>query len=145
MGVFTGQLLRGDHGEDLFSGRPVAGIVMADLARTLILAVAGLGWAAVLGIALGCLSAVRPNGWFDRITGVIAVGTIAIPSFLVSIWSLLIFAIWLREARPGPLANTSAGHACSPGRAGSDGHSGPPPARNTRSGLDRAAPSYPWR
>ena len=25
----------------------------------------------------------------------IAVGTIAIPSFLVSIWSLLIFAIWL--------------------------------------------------
>ena len=94
-GVFAGQMLRGDLGEDLFSGRPVTGIVLADLGRTLILALAGLGWAAVLGIALGCLSAVRPNSWFDRITGVIAVGTIAIPSFLVSIWSLLIFAIWL--------------------------------------------------
>ena len=95
LGVFAGNMLRGDLGEDLFSGRPVPGIVMADLGRTLILAVAGLGWSAVLGIALGCLSAVRPNGWFDRITGVIAVGTIAIPSFLVSIWALLIFAIWL--------------------------------------------------
>ena len=95
LGVFAGSMLRGDLGEDLFSGRPVTGIVMADLGRTLILAAAGLGWSAVLGIALGCLSAVRPNGWFDRITGVIAVGTIAIPSFLVSIWALLIFAIWL--------------------------------------------------
>ena len=96
LGVFAGQILRGDLGEDLFSGRPVTGIVLADLRRTLVLAVVGLGWSATLGIGLGCLSAVRPNSWLDRITGVIAVGTIAIPSFLVSIWSLLIFAIWLR-------------------------------------------------
>ncbi|MFO1050228.1 MAG: ABC transporter permease [Geminicoccaceae bacterium] len=95
LGVFAGNILRGDLGEDLFSGRPVTSIVMADLGRTLILAAAGLGWSAVLGIALGCLSAVHPNGWFDRITGVIAVGTIAVPSFLVSIWALLVFAIWL--------------------------------------------------
>ena len=107
LGVFAGNMLRGDLGEDLFSGRPVTGIVMADLGRTLILAAAGLGWSAVLGIALGCLSAVRPNGWFDRITGVIAVGTIAIPSFLVSIWALLIFAIWL-----GWLPVIGAGEPC---------------------------------
>ncbi|MFQ5549516.1 MAG: ABC transporter permease, partial [Woeseia sp.] len=31
-----------------------------------------------------------------RITGVLSVGTIAIPSFLVSIWALLIFAVTLR-------------------------------------------------
>ena len=43
LGVFAGQILRGDLGEDLFSGRPVTAIVMADLGRTLILAVAG--WA----------------------------------------------------------------------------------------------------
>ena len=89
-------MLRGDLGEDLFSGRPVLGIVMADLGRTLILAVAGLGWSALLGIPLGCYSAVRRNSWFDRITGVISVGTIAIPSFVVAICALLIFAIWLR-------------------------------------------------
>jgi peptide/nickel transport system permease protein len=94
-GVFAGRMMRGDLGEDLFSGRPVTGIVLADLRRTLILAMAGLGWSAALGIVLGCMSAVRPGSWFDRVTGVVAVGTIAIPSFLVSIWALLIFAIWL--------------------------------------------------
>jgi peptide/nickel transport system permease protein len=31
----------------------------------------------------------------DRITGVLSVGTIAIPSFLVSIWALLLFALTL--------------------------------------------------
>ena len=95
LGVFAAGILRGDLGEDLFSGRAVTGIVLADLGRTLVLAVAGLTWAAALGVALGCLSAVRPNSWFDRVTGVLAVGTIAIPSVLVSIWSLLVFAIWL--------------------------------------------------
>lgn len=93
--VFIGNMLRGDLGEDIFSGRSVLGMVLPDLARTMILAAAGLGWSAMLGIALGCLSAVRPNSWFDRITGVISVGTIAIPSFLVAIWSLLVFAIGL--------------------------------------------------
>jgi peptide/nickel transport system permease protein len=32
----------------------------------------------------------------DQIAGVFSVGTIAVPSFLVSIWSLLIFAVTLR-------------------------------------------------
>ena len=33
LGVFAGNILRGDLGEDLFSGRPVTSIVMADLGR----------------------------------------------------------------------------------------------------------------
>ena len=49
----------------------------------------------ILGIPIGCLSAVRPNSWLDRITGVISIGTIAVPSFLVSIWVILLFAIHL--------------------------------------------------
>jgi peptide/nickel transport system permease protein len=63
---------------------------------TLVLVVASLAWAVLLGIPLGCLSAVRPNTLLDRVTGLLSVGTIAIPSFLVSIWALLIFAITLR-------------------------------------------------
>jgi peptide/nickel transport system permease protein len=50
----------------------------------------------LLGIPLGCLAAVRRNSWLDRVTGVLSVGTIAVPSFLVSIWALLIFAVELR-------------------------------------------------
>jgi peptide/nickel transport system permease protein len=81
---------------DVFSERSVARIVGEQLPYTLILAVVGLGWAVLLGIPLGCISAVRPNSLLDRITGLLSVGTIAVPSFLVSIWALLIFAIHLK-------------------------------------------------
>lgn len=94
--VYLTNALSGDLGADVFSNRPVTTIVLEALPYTLILAAVALAWAALIGIPLGCLSAVRPNSWFDRITGVLSVATIAIPSFLVSIWSLLIFAVMLR-------------------------------------------------
>lgn len=93
--IFLGNALTGDLGVDVFSERSVTVIVGEQLPYTLILAVAGLSWAVILGIPLGCFSAVRPNSVLDRITGVISVGTIAMPSFLVSIWALLVFAVML--------------------------------------------------
>ncbi len=93
--IFAGNVLQGDLGTDVFSGRSVGLMVWEQLGFTLALVFAGLGWAVLLGIPLGVLAAVRPNSWFDRVTGVISVGTIAVPSFLVSIWAILIFSIWL--------------------------------------------------
>ncbi|MGD8658340.1 MAG: ABC transporter permease [Desulfobacterales bacterium] len=94
--IFLKNAATGDLGVDVFSERSVARIVGEQLPYTLILAVVGLGWAVLLGIPLGCISAVRPNSLLDRITGLLSVGTIAVPSFLVSIWALLIFAIHLK-------------------------------------------------
>ncbi|MBL8710463.1 MAG: ABC transporter permease [Rhodospirillaceae bacterium] len=94
--IYFTQVLSGDLGADVFSNRSVTTIVLEALPSTLILAAVSLFWAALIGIPLGCLSAVRPNSWFDRLTGVLSVATIAIPSFLVSIWSLLVFAVMLK-------------------------------------------------
>ncbi len=94
--IFVEHVLEGDLGSDVFSERPVALIVTEQLPYTMVLAVTGLGWAALIGIPLGCFSAVRPNSLIDRIAGVFSVGTIAVPSFLVSIWAILVFAIMLR-------------------------------------------------
>lgn len=94
--IFIGNVLTGDLGSDVFSGRPVAQTMAEQLPFTLVLVAAALGWSALIGIPLGCLSAIRPNTWLDRITGVLSVGTIAVPSFLVSIWAILVFAITLR-------------------------------------------------
>ena len=93
--IFIGNVLQGDLGSDVFSERPVATILAEQLPYTIALAVTALGWAALIGIPLGCYSALHPNTWSDRLTGVLSVGTIAIPSFLVSIWSILIFALAL--------------------------------------------------
>ncbi len=94
--VYAKNALTGDLGTAIFSERPVATIVMEVLPNTLILAAVGLGWSVLIGVPLGCFAAIRPNSPLDRITGFISVGTIAVPAFLVSIWSLLLFAIELR-------------------------------------------------
>ena len=95
LGTFFGRLLQGNLGTDLWSKRPVAMMVMENLPYTLVLIGIGLGWAALLGIPLGCMSAVRRNSFIDKLTGVISVGTISIPSFVVAIYLILIFAIAL--------------------------------------------------
>ncbi len=94
--IFVGGVLQGDLGSDVFTDRAVSSIIAEHLPYTLTLAVTSLGWAILVGIPLGCLSALRPNSWLDRITALISVATIAVPSFLVSIWAILIFAITLR-------------------------------------------------
>jgi peptide/nickel transport system permease protein len=94
--IYVGSALQGDLGSDVFSGRPVTQVIGERIGFSLALIFAGMGWAVALGIPLGCLAALRPNSWIDRITGVFSVGTIAIPSFLVSIWALLIFSLQLR-------------------------------------------------
>ncbi|MCP4286639.1 MAG: ABC transporter permease [Gammaproteobacteria bacterium] len=94
--IFIGNVLQGDLGKDVFSGRAVVQTLAEQLPFTIILAVSALGWSALVGIPLGCFSAIRPNSWIDRITGILSVGTIAVPSFLVSIWAILVFSITLR-------------------------------------------------
>ncbi len=91
--IFLSNALHGDLGVDIFSERSVTRTVLEQLKFTIVLAISGLGWAALLGIPLGCFSAAYPNSWLDRLAGVLSVGAIAVPSFLVSIWSLLLFAI----------------------------------------------------
>jgi peptide/nickel transport system permease protein len=94
--IYIGNAFTGDLGVDVFSQRPVTAIILDRIGFTLALVCAAMGWAMLIGIPLGCLSAVMPNSTVDRITGVLSVSTIAIPSFLVSIWALLIFAVELR-------------------------------------------------
>jgi peptide/nickel transport system permease protein len=94
--AFGAGVLRGDLGADVFSNRSVTTIILEQLPYTLALTGAGLGWAIVLGIPLGCYSAIHRNSAIDKLSGVITVGAIAVPSFVVALYTLLVFAVWLR-------------------------------------------------
>jgi peptide/nickel transport system permease protein len=85
----------GDLGTDVLTNRSVLVTVLEQLPFTLILIAASIGWSALLGIPLGCLAAVRRGSLADRIVGVLSVSVIAIPSFVVAIYSLLFFAVEL--------------------------------------------------
>lgn len=93
---FFVNILHGDLGFDVFSQRNVSDIIGEQLPWTLALIFSAVVWAALIGIPLGCYSAIYANTWFDTISGVISVSTIAIPSFVVAIYSLLIFAVTLQ-------------------------------------------------
>jgi peptide/nickel transport system permease protein len=94
--TFFGNILQGDLGYDFFSQRHVIDIIGEQLPWTLALIFSGVIWAALIGIPLGCYSALYANTWFDTISGILSVGTIAIPSFVVAIYSLLLFAVTLQ-------------------------------------------------
>lgn len=93
---FISGIFQGNLGVDVFSDRPVLDIVMEQLPFTVTLILVSIAWSAVLGILLGCYSALHRNSWFDKVSGVISVGTLAAPSFVVSIYALLIFAVSLK-------------------------------------------------
>jgi peptide/nickel transport system permease protein len=93
---FLASTVQGDLGTDLWSHRNVGTIVAESLPNTLALIAVGLGWAVLIAVPLGCLSAIRRNTLIDKFTGVLSVGTISIPSFVVAIYCALIFAVRLQ-------------------------------------------------
>ena len=93
---FLGNVATGDLGEDVFKRKSVNTIVFEQLPHTMFLVLAGIGWAVLIGIPLGCFAAVYQNSFMDRIVGVLSVSCIAIPTVLVAIYSVLLFAVTLK-------------------------------------------------
>ncbi len=93
---FISGTLTGNLGVDVWSNRSVATIVLEALPYTLALTAVGLGWSVTLGIVLGCFSATHRGSWIDRAIGVLSVSAIAVPSFVVALYLLLVFAVALK-------------------------------------------------
>ncbi|RWO53131.1 ABC transporter permease [Mesorhizobium sp.] len=94
--TFFGELLHGDLGFDVFSQRPVADIVFEQLPYTIELILVSILWAILIAVPLGCYSAMRRNSLIDLVAGVVTIAAIAIPSFVVAVYALMIFAVTLR-------------------------------------------------
>lgn len=92
---FTGAWT-GDLGEEVLSGRPVLDVVFEQLPYTLVLIAGGISWSVALGIPLGCWAAINRGSLADRMVGILSVAVIAVPSFVIAIYALLIFAVMLR-------------------------------------------------
>jgi peptide/nickel transport system permease protein len=93
LGRFYTGLARGDLGVDVFTDRAVSDIVFEQLPYTLALVLAAIGGATLLGIPLGCFSAIRRNSLLDRVTAVMSVAFIAVPSFVIALYLLLWLAV----------------------------------------------------
>ncbi len=96
IGHFIGNVATGDLGEDVLTRRPVSQLIVRALPNTLILALSAIAWAIILGIPLGCWAALRQNSWADRLIGLLSTSVIALPAFVVAIYSLLVFSVTLK-------------------------------------------------
>jgi peptide/nickel transport system permease protein len=90
---FVWGVLHGNLGEDFVTGVPVTKLIGAALPHTVVLAVAGLGLAVILGVPLGVLAATRPNSLLDRVTAFVSVSFITMPPYVAGLFLLLLFAL----------------------------------------------------
>ncbi|TCR67384.1 ABC transporter permease [Bosea sp. BK604] len=88
----------GDLGRSLFFPENVSTLIAQRLPITLGLGALGLGAALLIGLPLGTLSALRPNGLFDRAVLTIAVLGQAMPPFWLGLLLIIFFGLnlgWL--------------------------------------------------
>jgi peptide/nickel transport system permease protein len=88
-------ILRGDPGESLLSGRPVARALTVRLRNSVFLA--GVSFAIIMPLALtlGVLAGLREGSATDRILSIGGMIFAVIPEFVTGIFSILIFSFWL--------------------------------------------------
>ncbi|MBI1220024.1 MAG: ABC transporter permease subunit [Rhodobacteraceae bacterium] len=92
---FFANALHGNLGYDVWSRRPVLDQILQVFPNTLFLGAVALGWALVLGVALGCAAVVWRGTVVDAVLGILSVSMIAVPPFVIALYLLLIFAVWL--------------------------------------------------
>jgi len=93
---FVWEVLHGNFGTDVFTGRPINMLVGSALPHTLILAWTSLGLAALVGIPLGIYSATHAGSWLDQLLSLFSISFITIPSYVGGLFLLLLFAVQLR-------------------------------------------------
>ncbi len=92
---FFSNVLQGNLGTDVVTGRSVASMVAASIPYTILLTFSAIGLAVLLGIPMGIFAATHRGTLLDNILAFVSVSFFAIPGFVVAIFLLLIFAIWL--------------------------------------------------
>lgn len=93
-------ILHGDLGTSFITRRPISRDLIERFPATLRLAFAAMLFAAVTGMALGIIGAIRPGGWWDRATTIAAYLGVSFPVYWVGLLLILVFALTLRWLPP---------------------------------------------
>ncbi len=100
--IYVGELLRGDLGQSLTSGRAVATDLANRLPASLELTLTALLLACAIAIPLGVLAATRPGTWIDHLCRVVVTAGVSLPTFFTGILLIYIF-YYLLGIAPSPL------------------------------------------
>lgn len=96
LALFLSGALRGNLGDSIRYRQPATALFFNRLPNTMRLVPLALGFALILAVPLGILSAVRRGTWVDQISTAVAVVGLATPSFWLGIVLIYVFAVTLR-------------------------------------------------
>jgi ABC-type dipeptide/oligopeptide/nickel transport system permease component len=102
---FVGRLLHGDLGFTTRGHQPVLDIILQRLPNTLMLAIAAMTVAVLIGLPVGFLAAYRRGSYLDGGLMVLAITGVSIPHFWLGLMLLFFFSVqlgWLPVSGTGP-------------------------------------------
>jgi peptide/nickel transport system permease protein len=99
---YTGDLARGDLGNSLTTGQPVATEIRNRLPASAELTLLGLIFSMVIAVPLGIIAATRPGSWVDQLCRIVTTAGVSLPVFFTGLVLVYIFYFKLGWA-PAPL------------------------------------------
>ena len=99
-GIFLKDLVQGDLGRSILESRPTTEVIGERLGATFELGLAAFLFAAVVGIPLGVLGAVKRGGILDQIGRVLALIGQSAPTFWLGLMLMFIFSVRLDYLPP---------------------------------------------
>jgi peptide/nickel transport system permease protein len=93
---FVADAAQGDFGISWRQSRKVSSLILERLPATIELAVLSAIFAFVVGIALGVYAAIRRDGWIANLVMSLSLIGVSLPTFLIGIGLIYIFAVELR-------------------------------------------------
>lgn len=93
---FLRNTLRGEFGLSYRSKQEVSSMILERLPATLELVAVSAVIALVLGVAAGVYTGIKRNGWFSRIVLTVSLVGVSLPTFIIGIGLIYLFAVHLR-------------------------------------------------
>jgi peptide/nickel transport system permease protein len=92
---FVGNAVRGEFGLSLRQGRKVSTLIAERLPATLELSITAALLALVVGVPMGVVAALKRGTWLSQLLMTVSLLGVSLPTFLIGILLILVFAVWL--------------------------------------------------
>jgi peptide/nickel transport system permease protein len=93
---FAGDLARGDFGTSIWQGVPAMTLVLDRFPATVYLTAAVVAFSLIVGLPMGVVAAIWPRSAIDRLTTIISVTGVSMPTFWLALVLIIVFAVNLR-------------------------------------------------
>lgn len=99
--------LKFDFGNSYITGIPIRDELAVRIPRSVSLGFASMILSMLIGIPLGVIAAIRRNGWGDRISMIVALLGVSMPSFWLALLMVILFSLRLNWLPPSGIGGIS--------------------------------------